>query len=66
VQEVFVTIDDEGRAVVEVKGVKGKGCVELTREIEEALGRRTGNVLTTEYHQQQQQGAANARNSAGR
>ncbi len=52
-QEIDLFIDTEGRLRVEVRGVKGAACEELTREMEELLG---GEVLerdhTDEFHEQ--------------
>lgn len=37
-QTIDVFIDKNGEVRVEVRGVKGKGCLDLTRDLEEALG----------------------------
>ena len=37
-QEIDVFIDKNGEVRIEVRGVKGEGCLELTRELEKALG----------------------------
>jgi hypothetical protein len=37
-QEIEVFIDENGRVRIEVRGVKGMGCLDLTRDLEEALG----------------------------
>ena len=37
-QEVQVYIDQDGRVRIEVRGLKGQGCLELTAELEKALG----------------------------
>jgi hypothetical protein len=44
-QEIEVFIDKDGQVRVEVRGVKGTQCLELTRSLEEALG---GQVLVRE------------------
>jgi hypothetical protein len=44
-QEIEVFIDKDGQVRVEVRGVKGTQCLELTRTLEEALG---GQVLVRE------------------
>ncbi len=51
--EIDITIDDDGNVSFEVKGVKGKKCLEITKELEEALGivkdrRKTGEYYETE------------------
>jgi hypothetical protein len=38
VQEVEVTIGKNGKVEVHVRGVQGKGCLEITRALEAALG----------------------------
>ena len=51
-KEIVVNIDTNGKPTFEVKGVKGKRCLDLTRDIEKSLG---GKVLerkfTREYNQ---------------
>jgi hypothetical protein len=42
-QELFIEIDLNGKATVEVKGVKGRRCLDLTQDLEKALG---GKVLS--------------------
>ncbi len=37
-QEVEVIIDKNGAVGVQVRGVKGNACLELTRDLEAALG----------------------------
>lgn len=41
-RELIVTIDKDGTPTIEVKGVKGQQCLNLTQDIEKALG---GKVL---------------------
>jgi hypothetical protein len=52
-QTVIITVDEKAVSTVEVKGVKGKGCLAITAELEAALG---GKVLerteTKEMHEQ--------------
>jgi len=38
IQEIELTIDRDGRVRVQVRGVKGRRCLEVTRPLEEALG----------------------------
>ena len=45
VQEIEVIIEKDGTVRVEVRGVKGKSCLDLTQGLEEALG---GIVLDRE------------------
>lgn len=37
-QEIEVFIDKDGQVRIEVRGVKGTQCLDLTRSLEEALG----------------------------
>ena len=37
-QEIEVVIDKDGTVKVEVRGVKGTSCLDLTRDLEAALG----------------------------
>lgn len=41
-QEIEVTIGKDGQIQIQVRGVKGTKCLELTKELEEALG---GEIL---------------------
>ena len=43
IHELAVTIEENGQVRLEVRGVKGEGCLELTKELEAALG---GQVLS--------------------
>jgi len=36
--EVIIKIDQDGNMTFEVKGVKGVGCLELTKKLEAELG----------------------------
>ena len=37
-QEITVVIDKDGQVRVEVRGVKGASCLDVTKGLEEALG----------------------------
>lgn len=37
-QEIEIFIEKDGRVRIEVRGVKGKACLDLTRALEAALG----------------------------
>lgn len=39
-EEIEVLIGPDGRVEVKVRGVKGEGCLELTRQLERYLGGR--------------------------
>lgn len=44
-QEIEVFIEKDGQVRIEVRGVKGKACLDLTASLEEALG---GQVVSRE------------------
>ncbi|MDX9723925.1 MAG: DUF2997 domain-containing protein [Myxococcota bacterium] len=50
--EIEFTITEEGNIEMEVKGVKGKDCMEITKALEEALGVVSNRQYTSEYYQQ--------------
>ena len=53
VQEVEVTIARDGRVQVHVQGVKGRACLDITREMEQLLGNEIANRrFTYEYDEQ--------------
>jgi hypothetical protein len=45
IQEIEVVIDKTGRVQIQVRGVQGQKCLELTKDLEAALG---GQVLSRE------------------
>ena len=49
---IEILVDQEGNSVVQTRGFAGASCREASRFVEEALGRRTGERLTGEFHQQ--------------
>jgi len=49
--ELIVT--PSGEVTVQTKGFSGSSCRNVSRFIEEALGKRTSEQLTAEFHQQQ-------------
>lgn len=51
-REVILTIDEDGNVEMEVKGVKGPSCQDLTAGVEKALGKVTSKKKTTEYFSQ--------------
>jgi hypothetical protein len=54
-QEIDVFIDKNGEVRVEVRGVKGEGCLDITRELEKALG---GEVASREMTAEAQESAS--------
>jgi hypothetical protein len=51
-KELEITIDKEGRVQVAVRGVKGEGCMGLTKNIENAVGTVEEREYTAEYYEQ--------------
>jgi hypothetical protein len=56
VKTIEITVSPTGQARVETRGFTGGECREASRFIEQALGTRTAESLTAEYHQGQQTG----------
>lgn len=50
-EKILVQIADDGSVKLEVAGVKGKGCLVTTEELEEELGLVTQRVKKREYHE---------------
>ena len=61
-KSIEIVVSPTGQATVQTKGFVGSSCKDASRFIEQALGQRTGEQLTAEFHQtqasshQQQQG----------
>lgn len=51
--ELEITIDAEGNVSIKVVGGDGSSCVELTKELEEALGLVDKRTLTENYYEPQ-------------
>jgi hypothetical protein len=50
-QEIVITVPLDGDVTIEVNGVKGGGCKELTKNIEKALGTVVSDKPTKEMHE---------------
>ena len=37
-EEIEIVIGKDGRVLIQVRGVKGQACLDLTKDLEEALG----------------------------
>ena len=48
---IEVVVSPAGEATVQTKGFAGPGCREASRFLEQALGERTADRLTAEFHQ---------------
>jgi hypothetical protein len=55
-KSIEITVDPKGQARVETKGFSGDECREASRFVEQALGSRSAETLTAEFHQGQQAG----------
>ena len=51
---IEITVDPKGQARVETKGFTGGECREASRFLERALGTRSAEALTAEFHQSQE------------
>ena len=51
---IKITVDPKGQSKVETKGFTGGECREASRFVEQALGTRSAESLTAEFHQGQQ------------
>jgi hypothetical protein len=56
VKTIEITVSPRGETKVETRGFTGGECREASRFIEQALGTRTAEHLTSEFHQDQQAG----------
>ena len=49
---IETTVSPKGETTVQTKGFAGSECRQASEFIEKALGQRTGEQLTAEFHQQ--------------
>jgi Protein of unknown function (DUF2997) len=54
VKTIEITVDPKGQSKVETKGFTGGECREASRFVEQALGTRSAETLTAEFHQSQE------------
>jgi len=54
IKTIEVIVAPNGETSVETKGFVGTECRDASRFIEQALGQRTGEKLTAEFHQRPQ------------
>jgi hypothetical protein len=52
---IEVIVSPQGEVNVQTKGFADSSCREASQFIEQALGQRTGEQLTAEFHQSQTQ-----------
>jgi hypothetical protein len=48
---IEILVSPKGETVVQTKGFAGSSCREASRFIEQALGSRASETLTSEFHQ---------------
>ncbi len=53
---IEITVGPKGETTVQTKGFTGGECKDASRFYEQALGQRTAEQLTAEFHQGQQAG----------
>ena len=53
---IEITVNPKGETTVQTRGFAGAECREASRFVEQALGQRTAETLTAEFHQGQQAG----------
>ena len=53
---IEITVSPKGDTQVETRGFTGSECREASRFVEQALGRKTAETLTAEFHKGQQAG----------
>ena len=49
--KIEIIVSPKGETQVQTKGFAGSSCRDASRFIEQALGKRTGEKLTAEFHQ---------------
>lgn len=52
---IEITVSPKGETKIETRGFTGSACREASAFLEKAMGARTGERLTAEFHQQQTQ-----------
>jgi Protein of unknown function (DUF2997) len=50
-KKIIITVSPDGATTVQTTGYTGPACKDASRFIEEALGEKTAERLTPEYHQ---------------
>jgi len=54
--ELEITIDEKGNISYSVNGLKGKGCSEATKFLDDALGEITKRDFKRDFYEQNQKG----------
>ena len=58
-QTIEIVVSPTGQTQVQTKGFVGRECRQASEFIEQALGKRTQEELTAEFHQQARQEQSN-------
>jgi hypothetical protein len=53
--EVRVSIDKDGNVSLQVNGIKGTSCLDVTKALEEALGNELEREMTAEAYEETEQ-----------
>ncbi len=61
--EIIVAIDAAGNTIVSVNGISGKGCKDLTRDLERILGTVITDTPTREMREEPNERSSNRRRS---
>ena len=48
---IEITVNPQGETTVQTRGFKGNECRDASKFVEQALGQRTAETLTAEFHQ---------------
>ena len=56
---IEIIVSPKGETTVTTKGFAGASCREASKFVEEALGQRSGEMLTAEFHQTTEQRVSN-------
>ncbi|WP_314744101.1 DUF2997 domain-containing protein [Treponema lecithinolyticum] len=52
-QELEITISENGEVGINVLGAKGKNCMDMTKDLEDALGLVTNREMKSSYYEQE-------------
>lgn len=58
-EEIKITVGEGGKVVIDVDGVKGSKCTDLTKKLEKALGKTSKVDKKDEFYQQEQHNERN-------
>jgi hypothetical protein len=57
-KDIVITIGPDGEVKIEVEGVAGKDCLDLTKFLEDELGEVTDRQFTSAYYQEEEEDVA--------